>query len=84
MYENKVTESCANVIDCEEVRGVCAGAAHQIRMIKRALQEQQLAFFIALFFSFKCAPFVLFLFGPLSSSLSSHAPPVPALCSHPG
>lgn len=39
MYENIVIESCANVIDCEEVRRVCAGAAHQIRMIKRALQE---------------------------------------------
>lgn len=39
MYENIVIESCANAIDCEKVRRVCAGAAHQIRMIKRALQE---------------------------------------------
>lgn len=46
MCENIVTESCTNVIDCEEMRGVCAGAAHQIRMINRALREQPLAFFI--------------------------------------
>lgn len=39
MYENVVIESCADVLPCQEVRGVCAGAAHQIRMINRALRD---------------------------------------------
>lgn len=76
MYENIVIESCANAIECEKVRRVCAGAAHQIRMIRRALQKQQLIFFTFLFL-FRCAPFVLFLSAPLSSSLSPRSPHVP-------
>lgn len=39
MYKNILIESCANILECEEARGVCAGAAHQIRMINRALLE---------------------------------------------
>lgn len=34
-----VIEFRADVLACQEVRGVCAGAAHQIRMIKRALRD---------------------------------------------
>lgn len=65
MYENIVIESCANVIDCEEVRRVCAGAAHQIRMIKRALQEAAACLLHVPVFLFRCAPFVLFPSVPL-------------------
>lgn len=71
MYENVVIEFRADVLGRQEVRGVCAGAAHQIRMITEPCGTQPLVFFMFPFL-FRCAPCVLLLSSPLSPSRSPH------------
>lgn len=70
MYENIVIESYTNVFDNKEVQGVCVGAAHQMRMIKRALSERQTLVFFMFLFLFWCGPCGLWLLCP--PSLSSY------------
>ena len=55
MYENIVIESNTNVFDNMEVQGVCDGAAHQMRMIKRARSERRTLVLFMFLFLFLCA-----------------------------
>lgn len=56
MYENIVIESNTNVFDNMGVQGVCDGAAHQMRMIKRARSERRTLDLFMFLFLLWCGP----------------------------
>lgn len=56
MYKDIVIESNTNIFDYKKVQGVCDGAAHQMRMIKRAPTKQRTLFFFMFLSLFWCGP----------------------------